>query len=116
MASNPAAVGLSQSYAACHNAGVRSGDYSALMQLFAEGGAIEFPALPDGGARGRAAILRLFQDNGPDDELVVTSATGGDTSAVAPYSWLSTPDVISGALTLACEGRAIVRLTVTFGR
>jgi steroid Delta-isomerase len=53
------------------NAGVRSGDWSALVELFADDAELEFVGIPVGPFRGREAIGEAYRAQPPDDEIVL---------------------------------------------
>jgi hypothetical protein len=101
-------------YIRAHNQGVRTGDFTSLVALFAEGAVMSFVDLPVGTFHGREAIVRAFATQPPDDELVVVdSAVGGDgDEMIAHYRWKRVPEDPGGTLRIRTQGDLIHRLLV----
>ena len=72
-------------YVHLHNQGVDSGDFSALIELFHSEAEMRFDGIPVGPFLGREAILVAFQENPPDDHLVLLESTGAGDAA--RYGW-----------------------------
>jgi steroid Delta-isomerase len=89
------------------NAGVRSGDWSALVELFADDAELEFVGIPVGPFRGREAIGEAYRAQPPDDEIVLLD--GGPC-----YAWSREPDRAAGELHLEERDGAIARLRVLY--
>jgi steroid Delta-isomerase len=89
------------------NAGVRSGDWSALVELFADDAELEFVGIPVGPFRGREAIGEAYRAQPPDDEIVLLD--GGPR-----YAWSREPDRAAGELHLEERDGAIARLRVLY--
>jgi ketosteroid isomerase-like protein len=83
------------------NTGVRSGDFAAMVELFADDATLEFEGVPVGPFHGREAIAAAYREQPPDDEIEVLEASEDGDEVVARYAWLRD------------EGR-IARLAVTF--
>jgi steroid Delta-isomerase len=89
------------------NAGVRSGDWSALVELFADDAELEFVGIPVGPFRGREAIGEAYRAQPPDDEIVLLD--GGPR-----YAWSREPERAAGELHLEERDGAIARLRVLY--
>ena len=89
------------------NEGVRSGDWAALVALFADDAELEFVGIPVGPFRGRAAIAEAYRTQPPDDEIVLFD--GGPR-----YAWSRDPERPAGELHLEERDGAIVRLRVLY--
>jgi len=89
------------------NAGVRTGDWTALVELFADDAELEFVGIPVGPFRGRAAIAEAYRTQPPDDEIVLLD--GGPR-----YAWSREPERAAGELHLEERDGAIVRLRVLY--
>ena len=74
-------------YVERHNAGVRSGDYDALGQLFAPGAELRFEGIQLGPFRGREAIVEIFRTRGPSDELDLADLRTTPGIATAEFRW-----------------------------
>ena len=96
------------------NDGVRTGDFTRMLENFAGGATMAFEGVPVGPFVGREAIAQAYRDQRPDDELdVVDSRHEGDT-IVAGYAWRREPGKRAGEVRLTVEGNRIARLVVTF--
>jgi RimJ/RimL family protein N-acetyltransferase len=96
------------------NEGVRAGDFSAMLESFADEAELHFEGVPVGPFAGKDAIAAAYREQPPDDEIrVVDARVDGDT-IVAGYAWLKEPDRRAGELRLTYDGTAITRLIVTF--
>ena len=92
------------------NEGVRSGDWSSLLELFVEDGEVDFVGIPVGPFRGRAAIGEAYRTQPPDDEIVVLE----DRGASAVYAWLREPERPAGELHIEERDGAIARLRILY--
>lgn len=72
-------------HAELFNAAVRSGDYSAFLDTFADDAVMRFETLPVGPFEGREAIAAAYAVQPPTDTLTVrsVSAVDPDTARVA---------------------------------
>lgn len=72
-------------HAELFNAAVRSGDYSAFLETFAEDAVMRFETVPVGPFRGRPAIAAAYAAQPPTDTLSVRSVAevDEDTAQVA---------------------------------
>ena len=89
------------------NAGVRTGDWSAFVDLFTDDAELEFVGIPVGPFRGRVAIAAAYRAQPPDDEIVLLD--GGPR-----YAWSKEPERAAGELHLEERDGAIVRLRVLY--
>jgi hypothetical protein len=94
---------------AAFNDGVRTGDWSALVALFADDAELEFVGIPVGPFRGRDAIAEAYRTQPPDDEIVLLD--GGPR-----YAWSQEPERPAGELELEERDGRIVRLRVLYER
>ena len=94
---------------AAFNEGVRSGDWSQLVALFAEDAVLEFEGIPVGPFAGRDAIAAAYRTMPPDDEIVLLD--GGPR-----YAWSKEPERAAGELHLDERDGLIVRLRVLYER
>ena len=93
---------------AAFNEGVRSGDWSSLVELFAEDAVLEFEGIPVGPFRGRDAIAEAYRTMPPDDEIVLLD--GGPR-----YAWAKEPERAAGELRLEERNGHIAKLLVVYG-
>ena len=100
-------------YVARHNQGVRTGDWDALAECFADEAVLEFEGVPVGPFAGRDSIAAAYAERPPDDEVRLLDAEDGDP-VVARYAWSAEPDRQAGRLRLTRRGDRIARLVVTF--
>jgi steroid Delta-isomerase len=90
------------------NEGVRTGDWSPLVALFAEDAVLEFEGIPVGPFRGRDAIEEAYRAMPPDDQILLLD--GGPR-----YAWSKEPERPAGELHLEERESRIVRLLVVYG-
>ena len=101
-----------EAYAERHNAGVQTGDFAPLLEIFADDAVVELerPALR---LEGKPAIARAFAERPPSDTLVLSSIrTQGHENAVADYAFGKHPNERAGTLELTLSGAHVVRLVV----
>ena len=96
------------------NAGVRSGDWSAMLSGFADDAELVFEGVPAGPFSGREAIAEAYATRPPDDEIDVLETRAADGTVVAVYAWRRDSPRPAGRMTLTHRGRLIARLVVTF--
>lgn len=99
-----------QEHVARFNAGVRTGDFSAMLAGLADDAELEFVGVPVGPFRGRAEIAEAYRERPPDDEILVLDREG-DT---AGYAWAADPETRAGELRLTVRDGLIRRVVVTF--
>jgi len=110
----PAAVDSLYEYVARHNRGVRTGDWEALGECFAEDARLEFDGVPVGPFSGRDAIVAAYRARPPDGEVRILSAQERPGGVEAAYSWAHDPERRAGRLLVTLGGDEIDRLVVTF--
>jgi hypothetical protein len=96
------------------NVGVRSGDFSQMLELFTDDAVLEFEGVPVGPFHGREAIAAAYRDQPPDDEIEVLEASEVADEVAARYAWLRDEGGAAGDLRLSRVGDRIARLVVTF--
>jgi len=103
---------LLRRYAERHNAGVESGNFDLLTDLFDADAVMAFVGFGSMGTlRGREEILEAFAKRPPTDALRLDAVSERDGEAVARYTWCGHPGS-GGRLTLVARGGRIVRLVV----
>jgi hypothetical protein len=107
---------LLQEHVERFNAGVRSGDWSSMLDGFEEAAEMEFRGVAVGPFSGKDEIEAAYRDQPPDDELRVLEERERDGRVEARYAWLADPDVAAGELLLTPAGGLIRKLVVTFDR
>jgi steroid delta-isomerase len=98
------------------NAGVRTGDWSSMLERFADVAEMEFRGVPVGPFHGREAIAEAYRAQPPDDQLRVLEERERDGRVEARYAWLAEPEVAAGELLLTAENGLIRQLVITFDR
>jgi hypothetical protein len=96
------------------NAGVRAGDFSAMLAGLAEDAELEFVGVPVGPFRGRAEIAEAYRVQPPDDEILILDERVEGERLVAGYAWAADPQGRAGELRLTVRDGLIRRMVVTF--
>jgi RimJ/RimL family protein N-acetyltransferase len=96
------------------NESVRTGDFSSMLEPFADDAELRFEGLPFGPFSGKDAIAAAYRDLPPDDEIRIVDQRFEADTIVAGYAWLQEPERRAGELRLSHDGAAITRLVVTF--
>jgi hypothetical protein len=98
-----------------YNAGVASGDFGPLVELFAADGELRFEGVPAGPYAGREAIAAAYAAQPPTEQLdVLDLRTDADDRVVEGVAWRSQPGVRVAELRLTVREGRIVTLTVAF--
>jgi hypothetical protein len=92
------------------NHGVRTGDWTPMLELFAEDAELEFVGIPVGPFRGRDAIGEAYRTQPPDDEIVVLD----DRGSSAVYAWAQAPGRRAGELDIEERDGEIARLRILY--
>jgi hypothetical protein len=71
------------------NAGVRSGNWSSMLERFADPAEMEFRGIPVGPFVGKEAIATAYRDQPPDDELRVLEEREREGGVEARCAWLA---------------------------
>jgi steroid Delta-isomerase len=93
------------------NEGVRTGDWSAMLEQLADDAELEFVGIPVGPFAGKETIAEAYRAQPPDDELVVLALLG--ENAVV-YAWSREPARPAGELHLAVEDGRVQRIRVLY--
>jgi steroid Delta-isomerase len=93
------------------NAGVRTGDWAPLLELFTDDAELVFEGAPAGPFAGREAIAAAYRDQPPDDTIRVLASEERGADLVVPFAWSRGG---TGRMTLTREGDRIARLVVAF--
>jgi hypothetical protein len=96
------------------NAGVRTGDFGPLVELFADDAILEFRGVPVGPFHGREAIAAAYAAQPPDDEIEVLEVEENDAELRARYAWLRDEGRAAGDMFLTRDGDLIAKIVVTF--
>ncbi len=96
------------------NAAVRSGDFTPMLELFADDAVLEFRGVLAGPFQGREAIAAAYEAQPPDDEIEVLGTEQGDAEIRAGYSWRRDEGRRAGDMFLTRDGDLITKLVVTF--
>jgi RimJ/RimL family protein N-acetyltransferase len=110
----PESLALLHEYVMTHNECVRTGDWQPLGKWFADDAELAFDGVPVGPFRGRAEILAAYQQQPPDDEVVVFDARAEEAQVVASYGWLREPAEVAGRMLVTPRADKIGKLVVTF--
>jgi RimJ/RimL family protein N-acetyltransferase len=110
----PAGVRLLHDHVVRFNEGVRSGDWTQMLELFTADAELAFEGVPAGPFRGRDAIAVAYAAQPPDDQIVTlrVEEDGGDVTAL--YAWRREPATVAGRMVLTPQNGRIARLVVTF--
>ena len=98
------------------NAGIRTGDWEPMLELFDGDAEMEFRGVPVGPFVGKEAIAAAYREQPPDDELRILETRQRDGRTDARYAWLAEPDVAAGEMFLTPADGGIRKLVVTFER
>jgi hypothetical protein len=104
-------VGVLDRHVAGFNEGVRTGDWSAMLEQLADDAELEFVGIPVGPFSGEDAIAEAYRVQPPDDELVVLERLGDDA---AVYAWSREPARPSGELHLTVEDGRVQHIRVLY--
>jgi steroid Delta-isomerase len=107
-------IALLHDHVSRFNAGVASGDFGPMLELFAEDAEMVFEGVPIGPFAGRDAIAAAYRESPPDDGLELLDAREEGGLVVAAYAWRADSSSRAGELRLTREGGRIRRLVVTF--
>ena len=93
------------------NEGVRTGDWSRMLEQLADDAVLEFVGIPVGPFAGKAAIAEAYRAQPPDDELVVLERLGADAVV---YAWARDPARAAGELHLTVANERVQRIRVLY--
>jgi hypothetical protein len=98
------------------NAGVRTGDFRAFVDMFTDDAVIDFEGIPERGPiEGRDAIAARYRDDPPDDEIRINRWKVQDNTLVAEFFWNDVPEAIGGCFVTEPRDDRIARLTIALG-
>jgi steroid Delta-isomerase len=100
---------LLEEHVARFNEGVRTGDWSSMLELLADDAVLEFEGIPVGPFHGKDAVGAAYRAQPPDDEIVLLD--GGPE-----YAWSRAPTVKAGELHVEERDGRIARLLVVYLR
>jgi hypothetical protein len=95
-----------EEYVAQFNEGVRTGDWSRMLELLHDDATLEFIGIPVGPFHGSDAIGEAYRTQPPDDELVLLDGTR--------YAWAKEPERPAGELHLEERDGKITRIRVLY--
>jgi steroid Delta-isomerase len=107
-------MGILEDHVERFNAGVRSGDFTRMLENFAPDATMAFEGVPVGPFVGRDAIAQAYRERPPDDVLDLLDSRRDGNTIVAGYAWRREPEKRAGELRLTVEGGRITGLTVSF--
>ena len=96
------------------NAGVRSGDFSPMLEKFEDAAEMEFRGIPVGPFVGKDAIRSAYREQPPDDEVEILGSEERDGMVVARYAWRREEGRQAGEMRLTPREGQIEKLVVTF--
>ena len=99
---------MRRDYVECFNEGVRTGDWSRMLELLDDDAEVEFVGIPAGPFHGREAIGAAYRTQPPDDELVPLDGER--------YAWAKEPERPAGELHLEERDGKITRIRVLYER
>ncbi|HEV8463363.1 MAG TPA: nuclear transport factor 2 family protein [Gaiellaceae bacterium] len=103
---------LMHAHVRAFNHGVESGDWSPMLARFSDDAELHFVGPPAGPFVGRDAIAAAYEEQPPDDRIVLLGVQEeGDHKVVAAYAWEKGG---TGRLELEHDRGAVTRLTVIF--
>ena len=102
-------MALVDEHVARFNEGVRTGDWSRMLELLTDDAVLEFEGIPVGPFHGREAIRDAYIAQPPDDEIVLLD--GGPA-----YAWAKSPRERAGELHLDEREGRISRIRVMYER
>jgi steroid delta-isomerase len=97
---------LRHEYVRRFNDGVRTGEWSQMLELLADEASLEFVGIPVGPFRGRDAIGEAYRTQPPDDELVLLDDVR--------YAWAREPERPAGELHLEERDGKIAGIRVLY--
>jgi hypothetical protein len=96
------------------NAGIRTGDWRPMLELFADDAELRFEGVPVGPFRGREKIRAAYESQPPDDEVDIRNVRSESDRTVADYGWKADDGVRAGELRVTWHGDLIRELVITF--
>ncbi|OLB75820.1 MAG: hypothetical protein AUI14_20240 [Actinobacteria bacterium 13_2_20CM_2_71_6] len=101
---------LVANHVARFNRSVAAGDFTSLVESFADDATMSFEGVPVGPFTGRAAIAMAYRMSPPDDAIDLGEVhESGPDSARVEYTWRSDPAKKAGEMRLAWQPDGLVR-------
>jgi RimJ/RimL family protein N-acetyltransferase len=110
----PDGVRLLHDHVVRFNEGVRTGDWTQMLERFTEDGELVFEGVLAGPFRGREAIAAAYAEQPPDDQIVTLRVEEADGDVSALYAWRRDPAKVAGRMELKSREGKVARLLVTF--
>jgi hypothetical protein len=106
-------MSYAQEHVDAFNDAVRTGDWNSFTDRFTEDAILEFVGPPVGPFAGRAAILKAYVDDPPDDTIEICGPViVNGTELAVPYRWTATG--ATGTMLITVLANEVSHLTVTF--
>lgn len=97
------------------NEGIRTGDFGAMLEQFADDAELEFVGVPVGPFVGKDAIAAAYAVQPPDDTIEVLDVREEAGVILADYAWSADDGARAGRMLLTPdEAGKIARLVITF--
>jgi steroid Delta-isomerase len=100
-------VSLVDEHVARFNAGIRTGDWEPMLELFADDARLEFVGIPVGPFEGRDRIRAAYANQPPDDEIVLLPDR-------RRYAWSREPERPAGEIQLLERDGRIASLRILY--
>ncbi len=110
----PVGVRLLHDHLVRFNEGVRTGDWTQMLELFTDDAELLFEGAPAGPFRGREAIAAAYAEQPPDDQIVTLCVEEDSGDVTALYAWRAAPATVAGRMILTPADGGVGRLLVTF--
>jgi hypothetical protein len=94
------------------NFGARSGDWSLMLERFADDAELVLPGRP-GPIEGVSAIRSAYLERPPGDEIVVLDAWETADGVSGTYAWGRAPEGRAGEIALTVDAGRVTRLVVS---
>lgn len=96
------------------NEGVRTGDFSSMLEQFADDAELEFVGVPAGPFVGKDEIAAAYAQQPPDDEVDILDVREEEGIVIADYAWRTEDGKRAGRLILTPSDGEIAKLVITF--
>lgn len=107
---------LLKKFVAAFNTGVRTGDFSHVVEFFTDDAALDFEGIPERGPiLGRDDIAAHYREDPPDDEILVKRWKMQHNGIAAEFYWRDVPEAVGGCAFIEPRGDRIARLTIAVG-
>ena len=103
---------LARSYVRLHNTGVRTGDFTPMLELFDPNIVFTFEGIRYGPILGINQTKKAFSEHPPTDTMKILEITEDGSEISIKYYWAGNPHATGGTLKVLTERGAIVKLSV----